>query len=165
MLTRTYATSTDSEGVFLYLSTGRDGRRMLFGSCDLNLFMTSLIPSFTRVYTVEPSARKTKMASDIDLVIGAGDLRRGLVIHTSQHHFLPLDILPTSLGAYRTEYDVHLLQAASLCLRNDQGEGPHRTDVDGREHDEKLPAESGDPRGSVVRKDEICGGRMSGSRR
>ena len=84
-----------------------------------------------------------------------GVFRYYIVPRTSHDHSLPLNILSADLGTDGTEDNVHLLQTTSLCLWNDQGEGTHRTDIDGGIHDEDLPPEVGDPRGGVVTDDEV----------
>ena len=85
----------------------------------------------------------------LNLVIGPSR-RKGSVFRASQGRLLPLDVLSTSLGTDGTEENVHLLQTAPLGLWDDQGESSQHTDIDGGIHDEDLPPEGCDPRGSVV---------------
>lgn len=65
------------------------------------------------------------------------------------------DVLGTSLCGDRTEDDVHLLERLALGLGDQQRKGAHTEDIDGREHDEQLPAELGDQRGRDLGDDEI----------
>ena len=80
------------------------------------------------------------------------DFKNVCIKHTS---LLLGDIGVSLIGLNSTEDDIHLLQTATLGLRDQEREGTHTEDVDRGEHQEDLVAEIGDECGRNLRQNEV----------